>query len=65
MSWGRTGTRVSGRPVAARMAATTAAVDEIVGGSPTPLAPNGTPGSGCSIQRLRRTGGMSSAVGIR
>ena len=28
---------------------TTAGVDEIVGGSPTPLAPNGAPGSGSSI----------------
>ena len=47
MSWGRTGTRGSGRPVAARMAAATAAVDEIVRGSPMPFAPNGAPGSGC------------------
>jgi ribosomal protection tetracycline resistance protein len=39
MSSGRTGTRVSSRPVAARSAETTAAVDTTVGGSPTPLAP--------------------------
>ena len=39
MSSGRTGTRVSGRPLAARNAATTAAVETTVGGSPTPLAP--------------------------
>ena len=49
MSWGRTGTRVSASPVASRIAATTAAVDEMVGGSPTPLAPNGAPGSGSSM----------------
>jgi len=40
-SSGRIGARVRSRPVAARMAATTAAVDETVGGSPIPLAPNG------------------------
>ena len=39
MSSGRTGTRVSGRPVAARSAATTAGVEESVGGSPTPRSP--------------------------
>ena len=39
MSSGRTGTRVSGRPLAARSAATIAAVETTVGGSPTPLAP--------------------------
>ena len=49
MSRGRTGTRTHGAPVAARIAATTAGVDEIVGGSPTPFAPNGAPGSGSSI----------------
>jgi ribosomal protection tetracycline resistance protein len=38
-SSGRTGTRVNSRPVAARSAATTAAVDTTVGGSPTPLTP--------------------------
>ena len=48
MSLGRTGTRSSAAPVAARMAATTAGVDEIIGGSPTPFAPNGASGSGCS-----------------
>ena len=35
----RTGTRVRGRPVAARMAATMAGVEEIVGGSPMPRGP--------------------------
>src|SRR5206468_2065927 len=48
-SAGRTGTRVSATPEAARMAATTAGVDETVGGSPTPFAPKGAPGSGSSI----------------
>ena len=38
-SWGRTGTRVTGRPVAARMAARIAGPEEIVGGSPTPFRP--------------------------
>ena len=38
MSSGRTGTRVSSLPVAARSAATTAAVETTVGGSPTPLS---------------------------
>jgi hypothetical protein len=37
MSSGLTGTRVSARPVAARRAATTAALETTVGGSPTPL----------------------------
>ena len=39
MSSGRTGTRASATPDAARTAATIAGVDEIVGGSPTPFAP--------------------------
>ena len=39
MSSGLTGTRTSSTPVAARTAATMAGVEEIVGGSPTPLAP--------------------------
>ena len=39
MSSGRTGTRVSRRPVASRSAATIAAVETTVGGSPTPLTP--------------------------
>ena len=39
ISSGRTGTRWSGLPVAARIAATTAAVETTVGGSPTPLTP--------------------------
>jgi len=46
------------------MAAATAAVDEIVGGSPTPLAPNGASGSGCSMQ-VASTSGASATVGIR
>ena len=41
MSSGRTGTRFSSRPVAARIAATIAGMLEIVGGSPTPFAPYG------------------------
>ena len=36
---GADGTRVSARPVAARSAATTAGVEEIVGGSPIPRRP--------------------------
>ena len=47
MSSGRTGTRFSSRPVAARIAATMAGVLEIVGGSPTPFAPYGASGCGC------------------
>ena len=39
MSCGRTGTRLMSRPVAARMAATIAGPEEIVGGSPTPFKP--------------------------
>ena len=39
MSSGLTGTRVSSRPVAARSAATIAAVETTVGGSPTPFTP--------------------------
>ena len=39
MSSGRTGTRASSRPVAARRAAATAAVATTVGGSPIPLTP--------------------------
>jgi hypothetical protein len=41
MSCGRTGTLVSGRPVAALIAATIAGPDEMVGGSPTPFKPYG------------------------
>ncbi len=48
MSDGRTGTRDRSRPIASRIAATIAGVDEMVGGSPTPLAPSGAIGSGCS-----------------
>ncbi len=39
MSSGRTGTRVSGRPQASRIAATIAGVDEIVGASAAPFSP--------------------------
>ena len=63
MSRGRTGTRVHGAPDASRIAATTAGVDDIVGGSPTPLAPNGAPGSGSSMSTAS-TVGESNAVGI-
>ena len=59
-----TGTRVMGRPVAARMAATMAGPDEIVGGSPTPLTPYGDRGSPSSRISMR-TGGMSRMVGSR
>ena len=41
MSSGSTGTRVKSLPVAARIAATTAGVELIVGDSPIPFAPNG------------------------
>ena len=41
MSSGRTGTRASSRPVASRSAATIAAVETTVGGSPTPFKPYG------------------------
>src|SRR5687767_8086786 len=64
MSSGRTGTRLSVRPVAARMAATIAGVLEIVGGSPTPFAPYGASGCGCSTMS-HTTGGMSRIVGSR
>jgi putative inner membrane exporter YdcZ len=39
MSSGRTGTRLSSRPLASRSAETIAAVETTVGGSPTPLRP--------------------------
>jgi hypothetical protein len=39
MCSGRTGTRLSGSPVAARIAATMAGPEEIAGGSPTPRRP--------------------------
>ena len=58
MSSGRTGTRVSSRPVASRSAETTAAVETTVGGSPTPFSPYGASGSGSSISTAA-TGGMS------
>ncbi len=53
MSSGRTGTRTSARPVASRTALTTAGVDEIVGGSPTPFAPYGASGSPSSSTCMR------------
>ena len=53
---GLTGTRVSAAPVAARTAATTAGVEEMVGGSPMPLAPKGAPGSGSSTKRRHDLG---------
>ncbi len=64
MCSGRTGTRVSGRPVAARIAATMAGVEEIVGGSPAPRSPYGACGSGYS-RMASRIGGMSRMVGMR
>ena len=57
-------TRFSGSPVAARMAATMAGPDEIVGGSPTPRSPYGACGSAYSSTSIR-IGGMSRMVGIR
>ena len=51
-------------PVAARNAATTAGVEEIVGGSPIPRRPYGESGSPSS-RTSSLTGGMSSTVGIR
>src|SRR5207245_8494255 len=56
MSSGRTGTRLSSRPVAARMAATIAGVLEIVGGSPAPFAPYGASGGGCRSESTRARG---------
>ena len=47
------------------MAEATAAVEEMVGGSPMPLAPNGAPGYGSSISAAIVTVGMSNAVGMR
>ena len=47
MSVNRTGTLGSSKSVASLIAATTAAVEEIAGGSPMPFAPKGAPGSGC------------------
>ena len=41
-----------------------AGVEEMHGGSPTPLAPRGAMGSGCSTMAAT-TGGMSSIVGNR
>ena len=45
-------------------AATIAGVLEMVGGSPTPFAPYGASGCGCSISAVT-TGGISSVVGSR
>src|ERR1700730_14226644 len=64
MSAGSTGTRTQAAPLAARMAATTAGVEEMVGGSPIPLAPKGASGSGSSTKDMT-TLGTSSAVGMR
>ena len=50
--------------MASRMAATTAATEEIIGGSPAPFAPIGDPGSASSISPATCTGGMSRAVGM-
>src|SRR6266702_6542071 len=61
-SCGRTGTRLMSRPVAARIAATIAGPDEIVGGSPTPFSPYGERGSPSSSTSIC-TGGMSRMVG--
>src|SRR6056297_1624938 len=69
MSDGRTGTRFNARGTpafakASRMAATIAGVEEMHGGSPTPLAPSGACGSGSSIS-VATTSGMSRKVGNR
>ncbi len=64
ISSGLTGTRARSRPVAARMAATIAGPEEIVGGSPTPRSPYGACGSGYSSTSIR-IGGTSRMVGIR
>ena len=67
MSSGVTGTRASSRPVAARSAAATAAVETTVGGSPTPLTPYGASGSGSStssdVDRRHVEGGRDQVVG--
>src|SRR5690606_40499793 len=63
-SCGRTGTRESGLPVASRMAATIAGVEESVGGSPAPRSPYGAAGSGFS-RIVSGIGGTSRIVGIR
>src|SRR5207253_4854867 len=63
-SCGRTGTRVISRPVAARIAATMAGPEEIVGGSPTPFTPYRGLGAP-SATKFIPTGGMSGAVGRR
>ena len=65
MSSGRTGTRVSAAPVAARSADTIAGVEEIVGGSPTAAQAVGRLGVAESLSTSSFTGGMSSTVGIR
>ena len=52
------------RPVASRSAATIAAVETTVGGSPTPFRPYGASGSGSSTSS-ETTGGMSRNVGMR
>ena len=64
MSSGRTGARLSSRPVASRIAATIAAVETIVEDSPTPFTPYGVPGSGTSTTS-EATAGASRIVGMR
>ena len=64
MCSGRIGTRRRSRPVAARIAATIAGAEEIVGGSPTPRRPYGACGSAYSSTSIG-IGGMSRMVGIR
>ena len=67
MCSGRTGMRGSGRPVAARTAATTAGGVEMFGGSPTPFSPYGASGSACSstLDRARAACRASSGSGSR
>ena len=61
---GLTGVRFRSKPVAWRMAATTAAVEDTVGGSPTPLAPKGPNELGSSMTSILM-GGASRKVGSR
>ena len=58
------GTRLSSFPEAARIAAATAAVEEMVGGSPTPFAPKGPHDPSLSIKRAS-TSGASRMVGSK
>ena len=61
---GEPGRASSSRPVASRSAATIAAVETTVGGSPTPFTPYGASGSG-PRSSSETTGGMSRNVGMR